>query len=200
MFRSPTDVYILIYSNKSYFSENPPPCLKKALQKIFCVLLSRSDPNLNRLRMGRLLVEGETSHVGRVGEFFAIYKLEKYGIECHHVDRSGIDLWCQSLDQSLFTVQVKSSNICHFNQHNKRPAFSGYAFNLRAAHIADFYVFVALDIERMIVKPVAELEGKTQLRLTASDFTREEELEGMSLLRSFKREDHLQSKCKQALS
>jgi hypothetical protein len=61
-------------------------------------------------------------------------------------------------------------------------------------------VFVALDIERMIVKPVEELEGKTQLQLTASDFTREEELEGVSLLRSFKREDHLQSKCKQVLS
>ena len=150
--------------------------------------------------MGRLLVEGESSHVGRVGEFFAIYKLEKYGIECHHVDRSGIDLWCQSLDNSLFTVQVKASNICHFNKHNKRPEFSGYAFNLRADHVADFYVFVALDIERIIVKPVEELEGKTQLRLTASDFTREEELEGMSLLRSFKREDHLQNKCKQVLS
>ena len=145
--------------------------------------------------MGRLLVEGETSHVGRVGEFFAIYKLEKYGVECHHVDRSGIDLWCQSLDKSLFTVQVKSSNICHFNQHNKRPAFSGYAFNLRAQHIADFYIFIALDIERILVRPLADLEGKTQLRLTASDFTREEELEGMSLLRSFKREDHLQSIC-----
>ncbi len=97
-------------------------------------------------------------------------------------------------------MQVKASNICHFNQHNKRPAFSGYAYNLRSEQIADFYVFVALDIERMIVKPVEELEGKTQLQLTASDFTREEELEGVSLLRSFKREDHLQSKCKQVLS
>ena len=150
--------------------------------------------------MGQLLVEGETSHVGRVGEFFAIYKLEKYGIECHHVDRSGIDLWCQSLDNSLFTVQVKASNICHFNQTNNRPTFSGYSYNLRSQHVADFYVFIALDIERIVVKPVAELEGKTQLRLTASDFTREEELEGMSLLRSFKREDHRQSKCKQVLS
>ena len=155
---------------------------------------------MNRMRMGRLLVEGDTSHIGRVGEFFAIYKLEKYGIECHHVDRSGIDLWCQSLDNSLFTLQVKSSNICHFNKDNKRPNFSGYAYNLRSDHIADFYIFIALDIERIIVKPVAELKGKTQLRLTASDFTREEELEGMSLLRSFKREDHLQSKCKQVLS
>ncbi len=170
------------------------------MQKIFCVLLLKTNPNMNRMRMGRLLVEGDTSHIGRVGEFFAIYKLEKYGIECHHVDRSGIDLWCQSLDNSLFTVQVKASNICHFNQHNKRPAFSGYAYNLRSEHIADFYVFVALDIERMIVKPVEELKGKTQLQLTASDFTREEELEGVSLLRSFKREDHLQSKCKQVLS
>jgi hypothetical protein len=186
--------------NKSYFSEKAPLCLKKAMQKIFCVLLLKTNPNMNRMRMGRLLVEGDTSHIGRVGEFFAIYKLEKYGIECHHVDRSGIDLWCQSLDNSLFTVQVKASNICHFNQHNKRPAFSGYAYNLRSDHVADFYVFVALDIERMIVKPVEELEGKTQLQLTASDFTREEELEGVSLLRSFKREDHLQSKCKQVLS
>jgi len=149
------------------------------------LILKLGDPITTSVRMARLLVEGESSHVGRVGEFFAIYKLEKYGIECHHVDRSGVDLWCQSLDKSLFTVQVKSSNICHFNQHNKRPNFSGYAFNLRAAHVADFYVFIALDIERMIVRSSADLEGKTQLRLTASDFTREEELEGISLLRSF---------------
>ena len=150
--------------------------------------------------MGQLLVEGDSSHIGRVGEFFGLYKLEKYGIECHHVDRSGIDLWCQSLDKSLFTVQVKSSNICHYNQHNKRPAFSGYSFNLRADHVADFYVFVALDIERILVKPVAELEGKTQLRLIPANFTQEEELEGISLLRSFKREDHLQNKYTQALN
>jgi hypothetical protein len=141
--------------------------------------------------MGQKLVEGDTSHVGRVGEFFTIYKLEKYGIECHHVDRSGIDLWCQSLDNSLFTLQVKSSNICHFNQDNKRTAFSGYAFNLRSEKIADFYLFVALDLERFLVKPVEELEGKTQLRLLPSDFKREEELEGVSTLRSFRREDHL---------
>ena len=141
--------------------------------------------------MGQKLVEGDSSHVGRVGEFFGVYKLEKYGIECHHVDRSGIDLWCQSLDHSLFTLQVKSSNLCQYNEGNSnRPTFSGYAYNLRSDHVADFYMFVALDLERFLVKPVEELEGKTQLRLLPSDFTRDEELDGVSTLRSFKRGDH----------
>jgi len=152
---------------------------------------------MSRLRMGQALVEGNASHIGRVGEFFAVYKLEKYGIECHHVDRSGIDLWCQSLDNSLFTLQVKSANLCHFNKNNERRGISGYSFNLRAEHTADFFMFIALDMERLLVMPAAELEGKNQLRLLPPDFTQEDELDGVSMLRSFKREDHLQKRCKQ---
>ena len=48
---------------------------------------------------------------GRIGECLVIYMLEKCGVECHHVDRSGIDLWCQSRNKDVFTVQVKSANV-----------------------------------------------------------------------------------------
>ena len=87
--------------------------------------------------------------------------------------------------------------VCHFNKNNERRGISGYSFNLRAEHTADFFMFIALDMERLLIMPAAELEGKNQLRLLPPDFTQEDELDGVSMLRSFKREDHLQKRCKQ---
>ena len=58
-------------------------------------------------------------------------------------------------------------------------------------------MFIALDMERLLIMPAAELEGKTQYRLLPPDFTQEDELDGVSMLRSFKREDHLQKICRQ---
>ena len=57
--------------------------------------------------MGQALVEGNASHIGRVGEFFAIYKLEKYGIECHHVDRYS---HCRSSLQ-ISVISIKTTNV-----------------------------------------------------------------------------------------
>jgi hypothetical protein len=45
---------------------------------------------------------------GRQGEFLAAYILEKNGIEVHHVDRSGADLWCR-INNAILTVQVKAA-------------------------------------------------------------------------------------------
>jgi uncharacterized protein (UPF0335 family) len=50
--------------------------------------------------------------VGRAGEFLAAYILETHGIEVHHVDRAGADLWCK-VQGSIVTVQVKSSHRPH---------------------------------------------------------------------------------------
>jgi hypothetical protein len=47
--------------------------------------------------------------VGRAGEFLAAYILETHGIEVHHVDRAGADLWCK-VRGSIVTVQVKASH------------------------------------------------------------------------------------------
>jgi len=120
---------------------------------------------------------------GRIGECLLTYLLEKCGVECHHVDRSGVDLWCQSRNKDVFTVQVKSANVS-----SSRPK---YSFNVATTKTADFYVFVALDLEQVIVKPVSEVTAKTTLRIAIGDFTEEESKRGLDLLSNFKKEDHL---------
>ena len=120
---------------------------------------------------------------GRIGECLVIYMLEKCGVECHHVDRSGVDLWCQSRNKEVFTVQVKSANVS-----SDRPR---YAFNVATTKTADFYVFVALDLEQVIVRAVSEVTAKTTLRIPIDDFTEEESKKGLDLLSNFKKEDHL---------
>mgnify|MGYP003118464980 FL=1 len=124
-----------------------------------------------------------TASKGRIGECLVIYLLEKCGVECHHVDRSGIDLWCQSRNKDVFTVQVKSANV---NSYRSR-----YSFNVATTKTADFYVFVALDLEQIIVRSTSEVTVKTTLRIPLNIFTEEESNRALALLSNFKREHHL---------
>jgi len=124
-----------------------------------------------------------TASKGRIGECLVIYLLEKCGVECHHVDRSGIDLWCQSRNKDVFTVQVKSANV---NSYRSR-----YSFCVSTTKTADFYVFVALDLEQIIVRSTLEVTAKTTLRIPLNIFTEEESNRALALLSNFKREHHL---------
>tara|TARA_X000001388_G_scaffold25927_1_gene18167 strand:- start:14821 stop:15240 length:420 start_codon:yes stop_codon:yes gene_type:complete len=128
-----------------------------------------------------------SSHVGRIGEFFAMYILEKNGIECHHVDRSGIDLWCQSYNDAMFTVQVKAANVCIMNTNRGNKL--RYVYNLRSKKIADFYVFVALDIEKLLVRSTEELGCKKSIQLHPNLFNAESQAGGMETLWNFTKEN-----------
>jgi hypothetical protein len=55
--------------------------------------------------------------IGRAGEFLAAYILETHGVEVHHVDRAGADLWCK-VRGSIVTVQVKA---CTAPDAEQRP-------------------------------------------------------------------------------
>ena len=129
------------------------------------------------------------AHTGRIGEFFAMYVLERHGIECHHVDRSGVDLWCQSYYEDMFTLQVKAANLATLKQRYKNPVHK-YLYNLATQKIADFYMFIALDEQRVLIKPTEELRSKGSLQIDPDKFTEEAEKEGLDLLRNFKRVDH----------
>jgi len=115
---------------------------------------------------------------GRIGEFFVMYLLEKHGIQCHHVTRFGVDLWCQSHFGDVFTVEVKSSN------KNKRGR---YAYDIKDDRIADFYVFVALELETVIVKAAEELPPAVGHQLAPHQFTVQELETGVRRLGNFKR-------------
>jgi len=129
-----------------------------------------------------------TGHTGRIGEFFAMYALEKYGIECHHVDRSGVDLWCQSYNEDMFTLQIKAANTTLIRRGKR--TYPRYSYNLRTTKIADFYMFIALDIQKVLVMPTRKLGRKEGLQIHPNKFTEETEKEGLDLLRNFRREDH----------
>ncbi len=129
------------------------------------------------------------AHTGRIGEFFAMYVLERHGIECHHVDRSGVDLWCQSYHEEMFTLQVKAANLATLKQRYRNPVRK-YLYNLATQKVADFYMFIALDEQRVLIKPTEELGSKGCLQLLPDKFTEEAEKEGLNLLRNFKRVDH----------
>jgi hypothetical protein len=102
--------------------------------------------------------------VGRAGEFLAAYILETHGIEVHHVDRAGADLWCK-VQGSITTVQVKASTIPI--QSNDRSTLY-YTYATRNP-VADWYCFVALDRELLLMRPVSTIVATTT-RIAPSEF------------------------------
>lgn len=153
--------------------EPPPPLYRKTPH---ITLKTPCEKNFIPYYQGMDKVDSSTVR-GRVGECLVIYLLEKMGVECHHVDRSGVDLWCQSRNGDVFTVQVKSAN--------RNPRLSRYSYNLRTTKTADFYVFVALDTERLFVQSIDEVTTAGAKQFAASKFTKEEMKQGLERLSNF---------------
>jgi hypothetical protein len=115
------------------------------------------------------IAEGHTmrranTDIGRAGEFLAAYILETHGVEVHHVDRAGADLWCKVRD-SILTVQVKS---CQAPAQNNERSFLYYNYRTQPSD-ADWYCFVALDRELLIMRPSASIVASTT-RIAPSEF------------------------------
>ena len=89
----------------------------------------------------------KSTSVGRAGEFLAAYILETYGVEVHHVDRAGSDLWCK-VQGSILTVQVKSSSKpVRYGNDTKEM----YTYHTPKT-VVDWYCFVALDRQLLLMK------------------------------------------------
>jgi hypothetical protein len=95
--------------------------------------------------------------IGRRGEFLASYILESHGVECHHVNRDGSDLWAK-VGETIFTIEVKSAS--RPTMQNRAVVLPTYNFNLRRRD-ADWFCFVALDRQLVIMRPRSELIVKT---------------------------------------
>jgi len=108
-----------------------------------------------------------TNKIGRVGEFFVAYVLERHGVECHHVDRFGMDLWCRLPDGRLVTVEVKTAT----GARGRGAHLPNYFFSTNSRN-ADWYALVALDIERVLFVPMHEVTAAS-LRIKPYDFTEE---------------------------
>jgi len=100
-------------------------------------------------------VSNHTS-IGRVGEFFAAYVLETYGVEVHHVDRSAADLWCK-VRGTLCTIQVKSSSTPRRSNEGRKAK---HYYNTPPIEV-DWYCFVALDRQLLLMSPCSLVLSKT---------------------------------------
>ena len=105
---------------------------------------------------------------GRMGEFLASYILETYGIEVHHVDRAGADLWCKA-NSKLFTVQVKAATVT--TKSNTHTSMTYYNYATRNPN-ADYFCFVALDLRLLLMRPVSSITAST-VRILPAEFTEE---------------------------
>jgi hypothetical protein len=110
-------------------------------------------------------VKRQSTDIGRAGEFLAAYILETHGVEVHHVDRAGADLWCK-VRGSIITVQVKT---CQQPKPTRKSSSARYYSYLARTKDVDWYCFVALDRELLLMRPVSAILSKT-LRLTPSEF------------------------------
>lgn len=119
----------------------------------------------------------QTNDIGRTGEFLASYILETQGIEVHHVDRIGADLWCR-VGKNLFTMQVKST-VGPFSSSN-RTSIRYYTFSAKNPN-ADYFCFVALDLRLLLVQNTASMESST-VRIAPEDFTEEMQMRSIRQL------------------
>lgn len=119
------------------------------------------------------------TEIGRRGEFLAAFKLETAGIEAHHVDRNGSDLWCRLPSGLIVAVQVKAAS--QARTRGKRNPSYFYQLNDNPSEF-DWYCFIALDIERMILKPSGSLEKKSHTILM-SQFTNGAEAETIAQMK-----------------
>jgi len=95
-----------------------------------------------------------------MGEFLAAFLFEQHDIEAVHVDRDDADLWIRLPDGRLATVQVKAT-AGPMAEDDRRPRYHWTMSARRGREHADvdFYAFVALDKQLMVVLPRHELQG-----------------------------------------
>lgn len=103
------------------------------------------------------------TETGRRGEFLAAYILESHGIECHHVNREGADLWCK-VQGRVFTVEVKSASAVAKSDRGRPSRYYQFHTNNKSA---EFHCFVALDRQLVVVRPTALITGLTTRILNA---------------------------------
>ncbi len=110
----------------------------------------------------------ETHPLGTSGEYLVASKFERLGIKTERVDRDEDDLWCKTPDGNFFTVEVKTSQ--KPSVEDKRT--TQYSFGMKHGKKiwkSDVAVFVAFDIEKIIVVSTKNLS--TRVRILPSVFT-----------------------------
>lgn len=117
------------------------------------------------VRGPRTVARRSNTDTGRQGEFFAAYILETHGVEVHHVDREGADLWCK-INTTLLTLQVKTALTPVSSNTHTQNTYYTFAAKTRKA---DYFCFVALDKQIILLKPIAQINAST-IRIAPTEF------------------------------
>ena len=121
--------------------------------------------------------------LGRVGEHYAVYRLEKAGIEAIRIDREDVDLWAKLPNKKIISVQVKSSR--EFNFKNRTPHFRFYFRKRKSTYrSADISICVGINAETNLVciEDNFEHEARRDIRINKNFFNKETEEESIQRL------------------
>ena len=113
-------------------------------------------------------ISGSEVHpFGTAGEFLVSSRFERLGIKTERVDRDEDDLWCKSPKGQFFSAEVKTT--LKPTIENQRTTQYSFGKKTHKPWASDVAVFVAFDIERIIVVSTKNLP--TRVRILPSAFT-----------------------------
>lgn len=110
------------------------------------------------------------TQTGRAAEHLVCYLLELNGIDAHHLN-STTDVLAIVKSGKVLRIEVKASNPAP-----SRRAGSVYRFNANNKGRADFYAFVAADLEVAIFSPSREITKQT-VSIPQRDFSWEQQVQ-----------------------
>tara|TARA_S200000501_G_C20261962_1_gene498977 strand:+ start:119 stop:508 length:390 start_codon:yes stop_codon:yes gene_type:complete len=108
--------------------------------------------------------------IGRAGEFYAAFILERHGIRTTHVDLPHDDLWCHTPSGDLVRVQVKACSKAIVHGVKSRPARYSFQFGPHRNIYDGVYILVALDKKLCLAFRRDDKIGRT-LKIKPNMFT-----------------------------
>jgi hypothetical protein len=112
--------------------------------------------------------------IGRAGEFYAAFILERHGIRTTHVDLPHDDLWCDTPNRGMVRVQVKACSKAMVHGVKARPARYSFQFGPNRNIYDGIYILVALDKKLCVAFRRDDTVGRT-LKIKPDRFTEEEQ-------------------------
>tara|TARA_X000001382_G_scaffold51517_1_gene35137 strand:- start:4106 stop:4534 length:429 start_codon:yes stop_codon:yes gene_type:complete len=122
--------------------------------------------------------------LGRVGEHYAVYRLEQAGIQAIRVDREDEDIWARLPNKKIISVQVKSSS--PFRPYDRTAHFRFYFRKKYSSYkSADVSVCVGVRPEEMnllCIQDNFETEKRRDIRINEKFFNANIEKESIQRL------------------
>ena len=114
---------------------------------------------------------------GKHGEFIAAAALHKMGEKCEIINLGTVDIAVDKQEAGLVRLQVKSSKYKTKDGKKTRGYQFFTAFGLKKQPLTkehcDVIAFVALDIEKVIFRPIGQIAGQVTKRFAKAKFLKD---------------------------